>query len=221
MLKIDLIVFSLCSTLLIANFLQDLDYLINFIVTFIFTKQIVKIKKLKLPTFTNLMILLSMHHYVPIQTLLFLIQVSEIILLLLQHTSINIPILSRKLFIIPLVSLLLKPNYSLLGMALIKLFNSLKYSTSLLLLIQFMQLIGFLTYLSIHTNNSQLLFPKISICSSTNNHQTPLNSETAQVIVSGLSMHWLIKKQNNSISHYYSHTKHHGILARINNMITS
>jgi len=121
----------------------------------------------------------------------------------------------------PLVLLLLKPNYSLSGMALVKLFNFLNYSTSLLLLIQFMQLIGFLTYLSIYTNNSQLLFPKISIFFSTNNHQTPFNSETAQVIVSGLSMYWLIKKQNNSISHYYSHAKHHGILAGSNNMITS
>ena len=154
MLIIKSTVSSLCLTLLIANLLQGLDQLINFLATFHFTEQIIKIKKSKLPTFANSMILLLMYHFILIYSLLFLMQVSEITLPLLQHSSIYIPILSRKLFIIPLALLFLKPNYSLSGAQLIKPFNSLKYPVSLLSLIQSMQHIGFLIHLFIYTNNS-------------------------------------------------------------------
>jgi len=167
------------------------------------------------------MILFLTYCSVPIQSLSFLTQVLKIILPLLLHIFIYIPTPLRKLFIILLVSLLLKLNYLLSDVISIKLFSYLKFSALLLSLIQSIQHIRSLICLFIYTNNNWLLFPKIFSHSSTNIHQIPLNSGIAQVVVNSFFIHWLIKKPRNSTLHYYFHAKHYGILTRRMNALIS
>ena len=140
MLIIILMEFSYYLILLTANFLQNLNQLISFLITFLFIRQITKIKNLNLLIITNLIKLFLICCSVQNQLLLSPMQGLRIILLLPLHTYICIPIQSLKCYIMLLALLSLKPNYLLLGTVSIKLSNSKTSSTLLLLLTQFMWL---------------------------------------------------------------------------------
>ena len=104
------------------------------------------------------------------------------------HIYIHIWVKSKKSFIIQLVSLLLKSNCLLLGVALNKLFKFLESSILSLLPIQFIWQSRPLIQLFTHVNNSQLLSLKNLGCSSTNTISILLNFGIVQVLVNGLFM---------------------------------
>ena len=111
------------------KFSSGFKLLIFFLVIFSFIRQTTKTKKAKLLISKHSTNYFLTSYSVPSPFLLYLTQVSKIMLSYLLHMFIYIQIKSRKPFIIPLVSLLLKLSYSLSGVVLNKPFKFLKFPT--------------------------------------------------------------------------------------------